>query len=100
MQKKLTSLSLAESEALAAQAFAFLCAERERAERFLRLTGLEPSSLPALAAEPGFLAGVLEHLLGDEALLLTFCANQGIDPQLIAAAQRRLADPPPDGPGA
>jgi hypothetical protein len=32
------------------------------------------------AREPGFLAGVLEHMLGDASLLIAFATSVGIDP--------------------
>jgi len=98
MRQKIVRPSLAESETLAAQAFAFLCGERKRAERFMQLTGLDPANLPALAGERSFLAGVLEHMLTDESLLLTFCANHGIEPESIGAAQRQLSGQPAGGP--
>ena len=90
MPAKSPKPSLTESENVAAQAFYFLCDERGRIERFLRLTGLDAADLPELSGELSFLAGVLDHLLGDEALLLTFCANRGIEPESIAAAQQHL----------
>ena len=90
MPAKSLKPSSTESENIAAQAFYFLCDERGRIERFLRLTGLDAADLPELAGERSFLTGVLDHLLGDEALLLTFCANRGIEPEAIAAANRQL----------
>ena len=90
MPAKTPKPSLTESENVAAQAFYFLCDDRGRIERFLKMTGLDAADLPELAGEQSFLTGVLEHLLGDEALLLTFCANRGIEPESIAAAQRQL----------
>jgi hypothetical protein len=90
MPAKSLEPSLTESENVAAQAFFFLCDDQGRIERFLRLTGLDAADLPELAGERSFLTGVLDHLLGDEALLLTFCANRGIEPESIAAAQRHL----------
>ena len=42
------------------------------------------------ASEPGFLAGVLEHMLGDENLLIAFADNAAADPADIARARQAL----------
>ena len=44
----------------------------------------------AAAHEPGFLAGVLEHMLADESLLLAFADSAGIDPADVARARNAL----------
>jgi hypothetical protein len=79
---------------LAVAALSFLAAEPERLERFLALTGLGPQSLRAAAREPSFLIGVLEHVAGDETLLLAFADEGEINPQDVARALEALADPP------
>lgn len=78
------------AEALALIAVQFLALEAERLWRFLDLTGTAPDALRARLGEPAFLAGVLDHLLGDERLLLDFTAWAGIDPGAVAAARRGL----------
>ncbi len=45
-----------------------------------RLSGIGPAEIRAAASEPGFLAGVLEHLIADEALLTAFAAETGFEP--------------------
>ena len=72
------------------QALAFLTEDQDRLVRFLRLTGLEPAELAAAAEDAGLLANVLDHLLQDEAMLLMFTANAGIDPTWIAPAAELL----------
>ena len=62
----------------------------ERLDRFLAITGLEPAQIRDAAREPGFLVGVLEHMLGDESFLLAFAASAGIDPAEIARARGAL----------
>jgi hypothetical protein len=79
---------------LAVAALGFLAAEPERLERFLALTGLGPQSLRAAAREPGFLIGVLEHVAGDETLLLAFADEGEIDPQDVGRALEALAGRP------
>jgi hypothetical protein len=78
------------AEALAIEALGFLAADPERIERFLSLSGLNPSTLRAAAAEPAFLAAVLDHLATDESLLTAFAANAGRAPASVAAARALL----------
>jgi hypothetical protein len=86
------------AEALALAAIQFLALEAARLQRFIDLTGLGPDDLRARLAEPVFLAGVLDHLLGDEPLLLDFASWAEIAPKDVADARRRLAghDDPAD----
>jgi hypothetical protein len=86
-QKPLTRL---DAEALALSALEFLASDGERIGRFLALSGLDPGSLRKAAAEPGFLPGVLDHLAGDEALLLAFAEEAGIAPERIQEARHLL----------
>jgi hypothetical protein len=68
------------------QALAFLAADDNRLAKFLGLTGIAPGDLIAEAREPHMLAAVLEHLSGDESLLLVFAAEAGIEPERVGAA--------------
>jgi hypothetical protein len=79
---------------LAIAALVFLACEEDRLGRFLALTGLAPESLRAAAREPGFLLGVLDHVMGDEALLLAFANESNVDPQDVARAREALAGTP------
>jgi uncharacterized protein DUF3572 len=78
------------AEMLAIQALAFIAEEPERLDRFFGLTGIELSQIRDAAHEPGFLAGVLEHMLADESLLIAFAERAGIDPAGIARARGAL----------
>jgi hypothetical protein len=79
-----------EAEMLAVAALSFLAEEPERLGRFLAVTGIEPENLRSAAGTRGFLPGVLDHLIGDESLLLDFAARQGIAPSEIPAARAVL----------
>ena len=85
-----------QAEALAAEGLGFLASDMERLEPFLSLTGLDPRNLRKAAAEPGFLAGVLDHIAGNERLLLVFAAESGRRPEDIARAHALLAGPSPE----
>jgi hypothetical protein len=81
------------AESLAVQAFTFLAGDPERLGRFLALTGIGPERIRAAAAEPRFLAGVLEHLGSDEALLRAFAEHAKVEPAEIDQARAVLSGP-------
>ena len=83
------------AEALAIQALGHLAQDKEVLERFLSVTGLAPEKIREAAASPGFLAGVLDYMMQNEALLLTFSVNNNIDAETIMAAHRQLSGPIP-----
>jgi Protein of unknown function (DUF3572) len=85
------------AEDLALEALSFLAADEERLSRFVYLSGLTVDNLREAAAEPGFLAGVLDHLAGDESLLLAFAANRSLDPAEVTRAWMALNVPTEDG---
>lgn len=85
------------AEALALEALTFLATDSEHLERFVALSGLSPDNLRAAGASPDFLAGVLDYLAGDEALLLAFAANRQIDPGEITRAWTLLGGAPEVG---
>ena len=78
------------AEALAIEALGFLAAEPERLGRFLALSGIGPEALRNAAGEPGFLAGVLEHITSDERLLLEFAEHVQIKPAAVMRAAAAL----------
>jgi hypothetical protein len=84
-------LSREEAEVIALKALAFLANDPARLERFLALSGVSLLRIRGAAANPQFLAGLLNHLLEDESLLLTFTAEQEFDPRLPAIAADLLS---------
>jgi hypothetical protein len=80
------------AEITAIQALTFIGEEPERLARFLDMTGIEAEQIRSAAREPGFLVGVLEHMLGDESLLTAFASSAGIDPAEIARARGALGN--------
>jgi hypothetical protein len=74
------------AETIAAQGLAFLAEDRARLHHFLQTTGLEPADLRARAGAPDMLLAVLEHLAGDESLLLVFAAARNLAPDSIGQA--------------
>lgn len=85
------ALTREDAEALALAALEFLSGDEERISRFLDLSGLDPGTLRKAAAEPGFLSGVLDHVVSDEALLVHFAEAAGIAPERVGEARRLLS---------
>jgi len=80
-------LTQKEAESLAIQALAFIAAEPERIGPFLAATGIGPDMIRAAAREPDFLAGVLDYVAGDDALLIAFATEADINPFDIPVAR-------------
>jgi hypothetical protein len=90
MLEKRGHLTKDSAEMLAIGALTFLAGRPEALERFLSLAGIGPAGLRAAAADPAFLAGVLDYLLGDEPLLVEYAARAAVPPADIAEARRAL----------
>lgn len=88
------STAYPDPETLALRALGFLAAEPERLAPFLAATGLGPETLRAAANEPGFLVAVLDHLCGNESLLLEFAGNLSLNPEIVVRARESLAGHP------
>lgn len=83
------------AEHVAIQALTFIAADPERLGSFLAASGIGPAALRAAAREPQFLAGVLDHVAADEALLIAFAEQAEIDPATVTAAIAALSGRPP-----
>lgn len=77
----------------AIEALAWLAADERRLERFLALSGLGPQNLRKAAAEPRFLAAILDYLASDEALLVGFARDSARSPEDVARAHAALRGP-------
>lgn len=75
---------------LALLALAFLADDEERAGRFLALTGLDGADIQNLLGEVAFHLAVLDHLAGDEQLLLAFADAHELPPEAVGRARRAL----------
>src|SRR6266542_1344605 len=76
------------AETVAIEALGFIAGEPESLSRFLALSGIGPATLRRAAADPAFLAGVLDFILAEETLLSAFARHAGIAPEGIAKARR------------
>jgi hypothetical protein len=84
--KKPSSLDRESAEAIALQGLTFLAEDAGRMLRFLKLTGMEPGEVRARAGTPELSLAVLEHLAGDESLLLVFAASRAVAPESVGRA--------------
>ena len=78
-------------ENLAVQALAFLAQDPERLGVFLSLTGIGPTDIRKAAADSAFLAGVLDHVVSDEALLRAVAEHAGVTPETVERAHLALS---------
>ena len=92
--KQAQPLTQDQAEALAIQALTFIASDGERLGRFLAATGIGPAEIRAAAGEPGFLAGVLDYMAADEALIGAFANEAGLDPADVGKARTALAGAP------
>jgi hypothetical protein len=79
-----------EAENIAIAALGFVASDPALLPRFLAITGIEASFIREAAAEPGFLAGVLEFIVAHEPTLLRFSEETGTRPEDVLKARRAL----------
>ena len=81
------------AEIVAIQALGFIAGEPERLGLFLAESGIGPETLRTAAADPQFLASVLDFVLRDDATVKAFANVSQLHPTNIAAAREVLGDP-------
>src|ERR1043165_827398 len=82
------------AENLAIQGLGLMASDPDRLGAFLAATGIGPEVIRKAAAEPSFLAGVLDHVCGDEGLLMAVAEHAGVAPQDVEHAQAVLSGRP------
>ena len=81
------------AEIVAVQALTFIAGDPERLGLFLAESGIGPETLRTAAADPQFLASVLDFVLRDDATVKAFANVSQLHPTNIAAAREVLGDP-------
>ena len=81
------------AEIVAIQALGFVAGDAERLGAFLAESGIGPDTLRKSAADPRFLASVLDFVLRDDATVKAFAKASELHPTNIAAAREVLGDP-------
>ena len=87
-----------EAQRIAVEALMHVARDEALMTRFVSVTGIDPSEIRAAAGQPGFLAGVLEFLMGHEPDAVAFANAAGIAPDDVGMARVVLAggaDPDP-----
>ena len=81
------------AEIVAIQALAFVAGDADGLGSFLAESGIGPETLRDAAANPQFLAHVLDFVMRDDATVKAFAAASNLHPTNIAAAHQALNDP-------
>ena len=81
------------AEIVAIQALTFVAGDPERLGLFLAESGLGPETLRTAAANPQFLASVLDFIMRDDATVKAFADASQLHPTNVAAARQVLGDP-------
>jgi len=80
------------AEFVAIQALSFLASDPERLGSFLTESGIGPQTLRTAAADPKFLAGVLDFIVRDDATVKAFADASQLTPEAVTHA-REVLDP-------
>jgi Protein of unknown function (DUF3572) len=80
------------AEIVAVQALSFIASDPERLGLFLAESGIGPDTLRTSAADPHFLASVLDFVMRDDATVKAFASVSQLHPTNIAAVQQALSD--------
>ena len=91
--KKLVHNPREVAEIVAVQALSFIAGDPERLGLFLAESGIGPETLRTAAADPRFLASVLDFIMRDDATVKAFASVSQLHPTNIAAAHQALNDP-------
>ena len=81
------------AEIVAVQALSFIAGDPERLGLFLAESGIGPETLRTAAADPRFLASVLDFVMRDDATVKAFSDAAKLHPTNVAAAHQALCDP-------
>ena len=77
-------------ETIALKALGYLAGDEDALNQFFAVTGMAVADLKTGTDGSGFLAGILDYFLQDEALLLAFAAAEELAPETIVRARQHL----------
>jgi hypothetical protein len=78
------------AETIALNALGFLVDSPQFLDRFMHQSGVDLTTIRARATERDFLAAVLDFLMSDEELLLSFCEATRTEPKVVQWANYEL----------
>ena len=79
------------ADGIALDVLLWIVGDEERLFPFLASTGLDIDAVRAGTDDPDFLAGVLDHVAGNEPVLLACAQALEVKPERIVAAWQRLS---------
>lgn len=85
-----TQINQENAETLALQALAFLATDEDLLGRFVAAAGISPHELKNRFRDADFLGGVLDAILADDKVLLSFCTSASVSPETLIKARRAL----------
>lgn len=83
-------MNIEKAEVIGIQALGWIIGNDDISGAFLNMSGLSTDELKTRASDPEFLGFVLDFLLGDEASLITFCADYELPNDSVAHARMAL----------
>ncbi len=89
-------MNMEAAETLALSALRHIVADTNLRDRFMAASGADATALKSSASDPGFLAGVLDFLMSDEAALVAFCQDSQVAPDAPGRARTLLPGAAPD----
>jgi hypothetical protein len=78
------------AEVLALEALGWLAGQEDGIQRFLNQSGIDAAALRDAAGSPDLGVAVLDFLLGQEELLLSFCESHSLSPKEVHLARHAL----------
>ncbi len=82
-----------EAEETAAAVLGWIAGEPDMLQRFLALSGVAPDQIRSSISDPGFLAGMIDFIMGHEPSLLAFCEATDTRPEKVIAAHHHYSGP-------
>jgi len=80
-----------DAQVIGLKGLSFLAEDPEIFTGFFQLTGMSAEDIRANASETSTIIGILDYLLSDENLLLSFCSQEHIAPELPRTARMILS---------
>jgi Protein of unknown function (DUF3572) len=78
------------AKTIAISALSLLASNEDRLMDFIHVSGVDPSEIRSRTDDQHFLAAILDFFLADEKLLLEFCAEERLKPEVVHKAAHDL----------
>lgn len=88
-----TSMTPDAAQTLALKALGFLANSEGALDRLMEQSGVDRGTLRERAGDADMLTSLLDFLLADEGLLVSFCEEESIDPRAVHMARHVLSGP-------